>query len=60
MKSQTAQQPNGQNGRGRLAMSWIVTPNGLEARWVLDESAHLDGPGQLGPSSRHGELVLAA
>jgi hypothetical protein len=58
MKSQTAQQPNSQTGR--LAMSWIVTPNGLEARWVLDESAHLDGLYQPGPSPRLGQLVLAA
>ena len=41
-------------------MSWIVTPHGLEARWLLDESAPIDTPPLAGPGSDEAELSPAA
>jgi hypothetical protein len=29
--------PARQVGRARLALSWIVTPQGLQSRWIFDE-----------------------
>jgi hypothetical protein len=57
---QTGLQTERQVGRGRLAMSWIVTPHGLEARWLLDESAPIDTPPLAGPGSDEAELSPAA
>jgi hypothetical protein len=44
MTLQTPDRPDWQIGGGKLTMSWIVTPHGLEARWLLDESAPTDVP----------------
>ena len=41
-------------------MSWIVTPHGLEARWLLDESMPIDVPSLTTASANQTRLSPAA
>jgi hypothetical protein len=60
MTLQTPDRPDWQIGGGKLAVSWIVTPHGLEARWLLDESAPIDVPSLTDGASNPTRLSPAA